>query len=278
MSTRITPFLLQQRFELRTKFGALMPERLAKSPNLTNRHDIDDQLRITHAEADLQVLPFLEEVFIAAYHHAKNWFGGIEGMKFDLWVAPDLVDLQYMLGLACPETFFCAPGVRGGWRIVAGLSPRAYQNPRRPLRYTGCLVHEISHHIIREKAGATLLSMRRRELGDLPMWVEEGLCQVVECELDADLAGGLQERIRETRKRLDFEDLWDDLSFCEEAELAYLQAYQAIQELLRIRGKEYLLELLSMNAVRKVDWRAVAGEALEGRFEEAEYGKGAKLS
>ncbi len=103
-----------------------------------------------------------------------------------------------MTGLSCGEGFFCAPGIKEGKHVVLCLSPGAYTTPLSDARYIGCLAHEISHHMIHVQANTTPLTMTRKQTHDLPMWFEEGVCQVIQCELDTQLHEVLLQRIQET--------------------------------------------------------------------------------
>jgi hypothetical protein len=240
-----------------------LPDRLEQSPNLTHRHVVSDDLRVSHAEADVAALPFLEGALTTAYRHAGGWFEGTAGVRFDFWVAPDLTDLQYMLCIPCQDGFFCSPGESDGWGAITALSPRAYRHRDRLAHFTSSLAHEVSHHIVQARAGATRYTLRRRDLGDLPMWVEEGLCQVVECAVDGDQADRLREQARYVEEWLSFEVLWNDLAACPNRRLGYLQAYHAVRALIAARGEQHVFDILSRNAERAVDWRAVAADARE---------------
>ena len=50
-------------------------------------------------------------------------------------------------------------------------------------RLSGMLAHEITHHMVSEISNATPYSMKRKETCDVPMWLEEGLCQLIQSEL-----------------------------------------------------------------------------------------------
>jgi hypothetical protein len=137
------------------------------------------------------------------------------------------------------------------------LSPREYKTPRRKSRFIGCLVHEITHHFIQAQTKATFLSMERKQNMDLPMWFEEGLCQVIQCEVDTQLLHILTGQLQSIKKWYSFEDLWNDLSACDDVKTAYLQAFMAMKHLFERYGKDYIKKILLMNAQKSVDWLAV---------------------
>jgi hypothetical protein len=130
-------------------------------------------------------------------------------------------------------------------------------------RLTGNLAHEISHHFIRDISGATLLSMKRKETGDVPMWLEEGLCQFIESELCLSLQQSRIGRITKVAKWYDWEELWNDLSSCEDANIAYLQAYKGIRILVETKGKEEIIRLLYLNRTHYVNWNNLLKKRLD---------------
>ena len=165
-----------------------------------------------------------------------------------------------MTGLSCNEGFFCAPGIKEGKHVVLCLSPGAYRTPVSDTRFIGCLAHEISHHIIHARAHTTLMTMTRKMTHDLPMWFEEGLCQVIQCELDTQFHENLLQCFQETSTWYSLEQLWNDLSAAPDVKTAYRQAYIAVLYILNRYGKSHIMELLSLNATKAVDWATVMAE------------------
>ena len=174
-------------------------------------------------------------------------------MAFDLWMAPKVIDLQYMTCLPCDEGFFCAPGNRGERKIILFISPLSSQKNADKSSLTGCLAHEIAHHIIQDISRATILTMKRKEDFDLPMWLEEGLCQLIQSEVYPSLQWYFTEDIVGKVPRYPLEELWNDLSSCEDARTAYLQAYRETIALMAAIGKSGVIQLLNLNRTHDVN-------------------------
>jgi hypothetical protein len=64
------------------------------------------------------VYPFVQESFIRAFLFTKEWFAYPDVLELDLWMAPEVIDLQYMTCLPCHEDFFCAPGSEKGRKVI----------------------------------------------------------------------------------------------------------------------------------------------------------------
>jgi len=248
----IDQLLLDRRFKLqKTQY---ISERFAKSPNITEKCFVSDHLLICHAVQDDSILPLIRESFLRAYRYVKDWFGYQRDIAFALWMAPELIDLQYMTCLSCDENFFCAPGSQNGIKIILFLSPLSCQKNASPNSLTATLSHEIAHHIIREISGASNLTMKRKESADLPMWLEEGLCQLVQGELNPDFQKYCNENIRRSTNWYSMEELWKDLSSCQDVGKAYLQAYKETKSFVRARGKTEVIQLLHSNRTHDVNW------------------------
>jgi RimJ/RimL family protein N-acetyltransferase len=246
---------LKHRFELRkSKF---ISERFEKSPNITEQYDVSDHLRICYGLRDEAILPFVGESFSRAYIFVKDWFGHNDNVAFDLWMAPELIDLQYMTCLSCNDTSFFAPGDRDGRHIMLFVSPLRCSLMSCEERLPGLLAHEISHHMIREISQATSLSMKRKEKQDVPMWLEEGLCQYIDGEISSSIDGVHVGKVTGIEKRYDIHELWNDLSSCEEPDIAYLQAYEATRSVLATKGKAEIIRLLYLNRTHGTDWEQV---------------------
>lgn len=244
--------LLQSRFRLReTQY---LCERFEKSPNITEEYWVASHLRISYAAQDTSALPLIRESFLRAYDYVKGWFGYRGDIAVDLWVAPTLADLSYVMCQPCDDGFFCAPGNRDGMNVIFFVSPLSCEMNADKDRLTGNLAHEITHHVVQDISRATLYSMKRKEVRDVPMWVEEGLCQFIESELCLSLQESRAERITEITKWYDREELWNDLSSCDDASIAYLQAYKEIRTLVETKGKGEIIRLLYLNRKHYVNW------------------------
>jgi len=254
--------LLESRFYLRkTKY---ISARFEKSPNITNQCTVSDYLLISYADQDVSILPLIQESFLRAYTYTKDWFGYRGHMAFDLWMAPKVIDLQYMTCLPCDEGFFCAPGNRGERKIILFVSPLSSQKNADKSSLTGCLAHEIAHHIIQDISCATILTMKRKEDFDLPMWLEEGLCQLIQSEVHPSLQRYFTEDIDGKVTWCPLEDLWNDLYSCEDVRAAYLQAYRDTKALVAARGKSGVIHLLHLNRTHDVNWNDVSRSGNNG--------------
>lgn len=244
--------MLQARFRLRDSHH--ISERFDKSPNIEKQMQTGASLEICHADQDALIIQNVKEMCLKAYSYTKEWFGHPDDLAMNLWLAPDIVDFQYMTCLECDEGFFCAPGNHQGKKVILCLTPRAYRQKPSKERFTAGLAHEIAHHFIRKISGATVLTMNRKQNHDLPMWLEEGLCQVIQSELDPIFQQRLDEETKKIRQWDKLNDLWNDLSSCKDVKKAYLQAYNATKTLMVGIGKLGAIKLLFLNAKKGVDW------------------------
>lgn len=231
-----------------------LSERLEISPRITERCVVADHLSIRYAVQDTPIFLSIADALMYAYGYVKHWFEYEREVPIDLWVAPDVVDLHYMTCQTHDEAFLCAPGKRDGMNIIVFVSPLSSKKNADSQRLTGNLAHEIAHHFICDISHATNLTMRRKDERDVPMWVEEGLCQVIQSEIQTSLPIKFADEITETEEWYDLEDLWNDLSCCHDVEKAYLQAYKEIRAFLEINGKNQIVHLLRNNRKRGTDW------------------------
>jgi len=244
--------LLERRYHLRkTRY---ISERFEISPNITEQCSVSDNLHISHAARDASILPLLRESYLRAYEFVKDWFDSRSDIALALWVAPEVSDLRYMICLPCDEGFFCAPGSRDGMGIILFASPRAYRGNADPERLSGLLAHEITHHLVRALSHATDVTMKRKEKREVPMWLEEGLCQLIQGEIDPAFRRKRDERISVTTTRYNPAELWDDLSGCRDVPAAYMEAYRHTRVLLEAKGRPEVIRLLHLHRSRDVDW------------------------
>lgn len=249
--------LLDQRYALGA--GQPISQRFAKSPNMTASRQFTTELRLCHAPRDTCIAPLVEEACRKALAFVKGWFDYAEEMALDLWMAPEVTDLQYMSCQPCDARWFCAPGRREGRAVILFVSPLACADNAEPDRLAGCLGHEITHHLLEEITGSTVLTMKRKEEQGLPMWLEEGLCQVIQGDLDPDFRRRCLERMVEISEWYELDELWNDLSACENVATAYLQAYGQTLTLLDTYGKAQLFSFLDHSQCYPNDWTLLAG-------------------
>ena len=244
--------LLQRRFDLRrTQY---LCERLEKSPNLRKEYSVAPHLRISCAARDASILPSVGEVFLQQYAYVKDWFGFRGDMAIDLWMAPEVVDLEYMTCMPCDDGYMCAPGMRNGAHIIPFVSPLTSLKNADTVRFSAVLAHEITHHFVRDISQATIFSMKRKESLDLPLWLEEGLCEVIQSEVNPSLQAKWDEEIAKVATWYPLEDLWNDLSTCGDEGKGYLQAYRETKAIVERRGKVEIIGLLYLNRTHYVKW------------------------
>jgi len=251
--TVIDKISLNKRLELRKT--RCISERLEKSPNLNVHCVVSDHLHIRLAARDVTALALIHESFNLAYGYVQTWFGRHADMVFDLWMAPELIDLQYMTCLSCDETFFCAPGSRNGMHIILFVSPQSCTKNADKGLLSGLFAHEITHHVVRNISQATVFSMKRKENLDVPMWLEEGLCQFIDSEVYPPFKQRRTKKIPRITRWYNRDELWNDLSSCEDPETAYLQAYKETRAVIETTGKTELIQLLYLNRTHEADWR-----------------------
>ena len=244
---------MNRRFSLRN--SCRIADRLEKSPNITERYSISTHLDIHYAPQDATILPLIQESLLDAYGIVKTWFNYSNDLAISLWMAPEVKDLQYMVCIPCADSYFFAPGARDGINIIVFVSPLTCRLNHNEIRMTALLAHEITHHIIRAIAQASTDATIRKQNLDMPMWLEEGLCQLMECEVHPSIEDKFIKSINEISQWYDLEDLWNDLSSCSDTNSAYLQAYFATQRLVNKIGQAEVLTLLSLNRDHKTDWR-----------------------
>ena len=107
-------------------------------------------------------------MFLAAYDHVKNWFGHRGDLAIDLWMAPDVADLQYMAAMPCDDGYMCAPGARNGANVILLVSPRSSPRNADKERFSALLAHEIGHHLVADISHCTPFAMKRKETMDVP--------------------------------------------------------------------------------------------------------------
>ncbi len=250
--------IMNRRFALRS--GNLIPDRLEKSPNITECDSLSKHLQIHYAPQDETVLPFIRASLSEAYNVVKSWFGMQDDLPIALWMAPEENDLQYMVCIPCAGSYFFAPGKRDGMSVITFVSPLSCQINKDKIRMTSLLAHEISHHVIQDISNASVDSTTRKENMDVPMWLEEGLCQYLQCEVQPSFDKKLTDNMSAISEKRDLEDLWNDLT-CRDnpdaTDAAYVQAYCAVKWLVQEKGKAEILRLLSSNRDHTTDWKAL---------------------
>ena len=249
---KIDEVSLQQRFERRkTQY---LCERLEKSPNITEECYAAPHLCISYAPRDVSVLPSVRDTFLETYGYVKNWFGYRGDLAIDLWTAPEVVDLEYMTCMPCGDGYMCAPGTRNGAAIIPFVSPLSSGKNADRDRFSAVLAHEIAHHFVSDISRATIFSMKRKENLDVPLWLEEGLCQVIQGEVSPSFATKCAREIARTTEWYILEDLWNDLSACGDESKGYLQAYKETRAIVGKKGKAGIIRLLYLNRTHYVNW------------------------
>jgi len=250
--------LMQRRLNLE-KFQYLC-ERFERSPNITDEYSVAPHLRIEYASRDVSILSSIAEILLKDYEHVKNWFGFRGDLAIDLWMAPEIADLEYITGMRCADGYMCAPGARNGGNVIPFVSPLASTKNADRMHFSAVLAHEITHYFISNISQATIFHMKRKESGDLPLWLEEGLCQLVSSEVNPSFAVKWDEEITEVDTWHPLEDLWNDLSACENATIGYLQAYKETRDVVKRRGKAEIIALLYLNRTHYVEWTDLTRE------------------
>jgi hypothetical protein len=233
---------------------------LGKSPNLTEEYSVGRHLRISYAPRDASVVPSIGEVFLEQYTYVKNWFDFRGDLAIDLWMAPEVVDLEYMTCVPCSDGYMCAPGTRNGAHVVTFVSPLTSVRNTDTARFSATLAHEIAHCFASDISQAGSFSMKRRESLDLPMWLEEGLCQVIQSEVNPSLRAKWADEIERTTAWYPLEDLWNDLADCADGAKGYLQAHKEVSAIVERRGKSEIIGLLHLNRTHYVEWIALPRE------------------
>jgi DNA phosphorothioation-dependent restriction protein DptG len=93
-----------------------------------------------------------------------------------------------------------------------------------------------------------------KEKRDVPMWLEEGLCQLIRCEVNPVCRAEFDMGIACTTEWYALDEMWNDLSACEDVNRAYLQAYKEARDLVEKRGKADVIRSLYLNRVNHVSW------------------------
>jgi hypothetical protein len=248
----ITPSLLARRFELPgTQY---LCERLEKSPNINEACSVAGHLSICYSNRDETIIPLVQDSLLKMYGYVKDWFNYRSDIAIELWMAPEAVDLQYMTCLPCDDGFACAPGRRDGRNVMLLASPLSGGKNADEKRLSAVLAHEIAHHFITAISHATVFTMKRKEKLDVPMWLEEGLCQLIQCEVYPACQAEFDKGIACITEWYPLDDLWNDLSACEDVNKAYLQAYNEARILIAKRGKAEVVRLLYLNRANYVNW------------------------
>ncbi|NPE26545.1 hypothetical protein HNV12_00905 [Methanococcoides sp. SA1] len=232
---------LKKRFDLaNSKF---LSERFAKSPSLEKTCDINEYLSICYSPQE-EFLLNVAKAFSDAYDFVCDWFEIKKGLRIQLWLANNIDDMHYMTCMECTSDSAFSPGWSDNRAIILCQSPMTSRRNRFDKRLTSLFVHEISHFVIRHLSGASDVTMKRQGCNNLPMWVEEGLCLSAQSDYDSKYKLIYSERIDKINTWYKNEELWNDLSECEDASVAYLQAYRDVSMLLDSCGKTKIFELL----------------------------------
>ena len=254
----IDQLLLQQRFDSRkTQY---LCERLEKSPNITEECYVAPHLRIGYAPRDVSILPSVRDTFLQTYGYVKNWFDYRGDLAIDLWMAPEVLDLEYMTCMPCGDGYMCAPGTQNGAAIIPFVSPLSSEKNADRDRFSAVLAHEITHHFVSDISRATIFSMKRKENLDVPLWLEEGLCQVIQSEVNPSFGTRRADEIAKTTEWYALEDLWNDLSACGDESKGHLQAYKETKAIVEKKGKAELIRLLYLNRTHYVNWNDLSEE------------------
>lgn len=219
-------------------------ERFARAPHLARTFQVNDQLSICHSREDEGILTLVAESLRLAYGFVRVWLGAETSIPIQLWLAADLLDLQYMTAARCPAGSAFSPGRRKGLAIIISQSPHTCPENQNRKRMTGILIHEISNHFIRDLCRAGDQTMQRREKRELPMWVEEGLCLHLETEFNPSLKTAFGKGPAGGRTAYSKRELWNDLSAVEQVSLAYSQAFHWVSGILEQTGKQGFLARL----------------------------------
>jgi hypothetical protein len=231
-------------------------ERFDKSPNINTECSITEYLSICHSHRDTSIIPLVRDSLLKMYAYVKEWFNYRGDIAIELWMAPEAVDLQYMTCLPCDDGFACAPGSRDGRNVILLVSPLSGGKNADENRLSAVLAHEIAHHFITAISHSTVFTMKRKEKRDVPMWLEEGLCQLIQCEVNPACRAEFDKGIACITEWYASDDLWNDLSDSEDVNKAYLQAYKAARALIEKRGKEEVIRLLYLNRAYYVSWNS----------------------
>lgn len=236
---------------------AYLADRFRRAPNLAGCHAVHDRLLIRHDDKDAARLPAFGEICRDGARRALAWFGLDAGPCFEIWLAGDAADLEYMTALRCQGLAAYAPGYRDGKAIIVMQVPRPVGLETERDRLVAIVAHECTHHIVGEISGASVYTMRRRQENDLPMWVEEGVCVVVQAACRETVPAYCTKYGPAAAGRYAISALWNDLSDCPDRDAAYAQAYALVRAVIGTYGKDFLLWLL-----RKDTFRAHGGGAL----------------
>ena len=77
---------------------------------------------------------------------------------------------------------------------------------------------------------------------------------MIQADINPSLQNMRVESIRRIKKWYDLEELYNDLSCCQDINKAYLQAYKATKILINEKGKEEVIRLLYLNRTQQVAW------------------------
>lgn len=248
----ITKSLLENRFALRR--SQYLCERFEKSPNITEEYHVANHLSIYHSSSDTAIIPGLRDVFLHAYQFVKDWFAYRGDIVVQLWVAPSVDDLSFMTCMPCTEGYACAPGIKNGANVILIDSPLLGGKNSDESRLRALLAHEICHHFMAEISHSTQFGLKRRENRDVPMWLEEGLGQIIMTEIASRYCAWFDERIAGITEWYCLEEMWNDLTGCDDVDRAYVQAYKETKNIVEQRGKSEIIQLLYLNRTHYINW------------------------
>jgi hypothetical protein len=232
-----------------------------KSPELTASLLINDYLSISYCPDDsaiiLPVRDILRDILLDSYNYVKNWFHYGSNLIIELRIMPGTEHARGTNPLPRNTPYPSSLKVQD-WKNSISLLFPLFPNTARDIHvFSGLLAHLIAHHFITAISGTASYHTKPRLYPNVPVWLEEGLCQVIQGEVDQDFRHRCLGRIQDIAAWPDLRHIWNDLPCSTDLSKAQLQAYWSVYQIVRDGRKTEIIRLLRLNRLHHVNWKSL---------------------
>jgi hypothetical protein len=240
-------------FEFRDQFKICEP-----STDLTVTLLVNDYLSICYCPDDRDIILLMRDILLDSYNYVKNWFHYGSNLMIELRImpaaerAPDATN-PFSLDAPYPASL----EIQDWKNIISFLTPLSPDHNRDINFFSGLLAHLIAHHFITAISGTASYHTEPRRYPNVPVWLEEGLCQVIQGEVDQGFRLECFRKIKGISVWPDLRHIWNGLSSSSDLSLADLQAYWNVYQIVLDGRKAEIIRLLRLNRLHNVNWKTL---------------------
>lgn len=229
-----------------------------RSRDLTVSLLINDYLSISYCPDDGDIILYMRDILLDSYNHVKNWFHYGSNLILELRIIPAAEQARgatnpFPLNAPYPASL----EIQDWKNIISFLSPLSPDHNRDINFFSGLLAHLIAHHFITAISGTASYHTKPRLYPNVPVWLEEGLCQVIQGEVDQDFRHRCFGRMQDIAAWPDLRHIWNDLPCSSYFSTAQLQAYWSVYQIVRDGRKAEIIRLLRLNRLHHVKWKSL---------------------